>query len=409
MNIVTLGFKNLKIKKLSTFLSILLVTFGVAIISSLLILSNQLSNNLEKNAENIDAVVGAKGSPMQLILSSIYYVDFPTGNIPYKDALRVARNPMVKMAVPLALGDNFKGYRIVGTDQSFTKLYNLRTQEGKFWEKDFEVTVGAEVAKKHKLQIGQTIHGAHGLSSDEDLHDEHEYKIVGILEAQDRVVDHLVLTNISSVWHMHGIGEEHHEHHEGEEHEEHDHHHEDLEGKDITSLLIQYKSPLSVITFPKLINESTFMQVASPAMESARLFSLVGVGMDALTWFAYLIILISAISVFVNLYNSLKERKFDLAVMRTLGASRFKIFFLVIFEGIIITVMGALVGIVLGHGFVELIGRYQEDGQNIFTGYVFYKEEFYLLGLGLFLGVLASIIPALQAYNTDISKVLSDK
>ena len=405
MNIVTLGFKNLKVKKLSTFLSVLLVTFGIAIISSLLILSNQLSNNLEKNAENIDAVVGAKGSPMQLILSSIYYVDFPTGNIPYEDALRIARNPMVKMAVPLALGDNFKGYRIVGTDQSFTKLYNLRTREGKFWEKDFEVTVGAEVAKKHKLQIGQTIQGAHGLSSDEDLHDDHEYKIVGILEAQDRVVDHLVLTNISSVWHMHGIGEEHHEHNESEEHE----HHESLEGKDITSLLIQYKSPLSVITFPKLINESTFMQAASPAMESARLFSLVGVGMDALTWFAYLIILISAISVFVNLYNSLKERKFDLAIMRTLGASRFKVFFLVIFEGIIITVIGALLGIVLGHGFVELIGSYQEDGQHVFTGLIFYKEEFYLLGLGLVLGVLASIIPALQAYNTDISKVLADK
>ena len=406
MNILTLGYKNLKVKKLSTFLSILLVTFGIAIISSLLVLSNQLSNNLEKNAENIDAVVGAKGSPMQLILSSIYYVDFPTGNIPYDEALRVARNPMVKIAVPLALGDNFKGYRIVGTDQSFVKLYNLRAEEGKFWEKDFEVTIGAEIANKHKLEVGQIIHGAHGLSSDDDIHDDHEYKIVGILEAQDRVVDHLVLTNISSVWRMHGIGEEHHKHDEDDEHE---HLHENLEGKDITSLLIQYKSPLSVVTFPKLINESTFMQVASPAMESARLFSLVGIGMDALTWFAYLIILISAISVFVNLYNSLKERKFDLAVMRTLGASRFKIFFLVIFEGTFITIIGAFLGIVLGHGFVELIGGYQEEGQNVFTGYVFYKEEFYLLGLGLLLGILASVIPALQAYHTDISKVLSDK
>src|SRR5690606_36932921 len=149
------------------------------------------------------------------------------------------------------------------------------------------------------------------------------------------------------------------------EDDEHEHLHENLEGKDITSLLIQYKSPLSVVTFPKLINESTFMQVASPAMESARLFSLVGIGMDALTWFAYLIILISAISVFVNLYNSLKERKFDLAVMRTLGASRFKIFFLVIFEGTFITIIGALLGVVLGHGFVELIGGYQEEGQNV--------------------------------------------
>src|SRR5690606_38634952 len=273
MNILTLGYKNLKVKKLRTFLSVLLVTVGIAIISSLLVLSNQLSNNLEKNAENIDAVLGAKASPMQLILSSIYYVDFPTGNIPYNDALRVAQNPMVKMAVPLALGDNFKGHRIVGTDQSFVKLYNLKTREGKFWEKDFEVTIGAEVAKKHKLEIGQIIHGAHGLSSGDDVHDDHEYTIVGILERQDRVVDHLVLTNIGSVWEMHGIGEEYHKRQKGDD--EHDHLHENTGGKDITSLLIQYRSPLSVVTFPKLINESTFMQVASPAMESARLFSLV--------------------------------------------------------------------------------------------------------------------------------------
>lgn len=379
------------------------MTFGIAIISSLLILSNQLSNNLEKNAENIDAVVGAKGSPMQLILSSIYYVDFPTGNIPYQDALRIARNPMVKMAVPLALGDNFKGFRIVGTDISFTKLYNLKVKAGKFWNADFEVTVGAEVAKKHNLKIGQTIHGAHGLSSDEDVHEDHDYKVVGILEAQGRVVDQLILTNIASVWRMHGIGEDDHEHAHEEGHEE------DLAGKDITSLLIQYKSPLSVVTFPKLINESTFMQVASPAMESARLFSLVGVGMDALTWFAYLIILISAISVFVNLYNSLKERKFDLAIMRTLGSSKGKVFFLVILEGTIITLFGALLGIALGHVFVGLIGRYQEEGQSVFTGFVFYKEELFLLGLGILIGIFASVIPALQAYRTDISKVLSDK
>lgn len=404
MNILTLSIKNLKAKKSTTFLSILLVTFGVAIISSLLILSNQLSNNLEKNAENIDAVVGAKGSPMQLILSSIYYVDFPTGNIPYEDALRVARNPMVKMAVPLALGDNFKGFRIVGTDSSFIKLYNLEIKEGKFWNQNFEVTVGAEVAKKYNLQIGQTIHGAHGLASDEDVHDDHAYTVAGILEKQNRVVDQLVLTNISSVWLMHGIGQEHDDHFESDEGHEHD-----LTGKDITSLLIQYKSPLSVVTFPKLINESTFMQVASPAMESARLFSLVGVGMDALTWFAYLIILISTISVFINLYNSLKERKFDLAIMRTLGASKSKVFFLVILEGTMLTITGAFLGILLGHVFVELIGTYQEEGQSMFTGLVFYKKEFYLLGLGFMIGIFASIIPALQAYRTDISKVLSDK
>jgi putative ABC transport system permease protein len=398
-----ISWKSLRAKSLSTALSIVLVAFGIGILTILLLASSQINEKLTNNSKDIDLVVGAKGSPLQLVLSSIYYIDFPTGNIPYKDALEVMSNPLVKRAVPLALGDNYNGVRIVGTDSNFVGLYGLELTEGKFWKKDYETTIGAVVAKNMNLKVGDSFFGAHGLTGTTDVHKSHEYKVAGILKPQGNVTDNLILTNIASVWKMH-------------EEEEDDHHQEihdeeesttDLQGKELTSLLIQYRSPMSVVLFPRMINESTNMQAASPAMESARLFSLIGVGMDTLQWFSVLIMLIAVMSVFVNLYNSLKERSYDLAIMRTLGASKTKIFIIIIMESVIITSMGSLIGLVLGHLTVQLIGSYQDSNQARLTGLLFMTEEFYLLLIGVLIGIFAAILPAITAYKTNISKILA--
>lgn len=368
----------------------MLIAFGTAILTILLLASTQIEQKLNNNSKDIDLVVGAKGSPLQLILSSIYYIDFPTGNIPLKEANELAHNPFVKRAVPLALGDNYNGTRIVGTDSNYISLYGLKTQSGKFWQADLEATIGAEVAKAQKLKVGDTFFGAHGLTENKDLHKEHAYKVVGILAPQGNVTDNLILTNVASVWEMHG------EESNGE-----------MEGKEITSLLIQYRSPMSVAMFPRMVNQMTSLQSASPAMESTRLFSLIGVGVDTLQWFAVLIMLIAAISVFVNLYNSLKERSYDLAIMRTLGASKTKLFLIVILEGLILTIAGTILGLALGHLTLGFIGAYQESSQAKLSGLIFISNEFYLLLTGLAIGIFASIIPASQAYRANISKILA--
>lgn len=378
----------------------MLIAFGTGILTILLLASSQISDKLDNNSKDIDLVVGAKGSPLQLILSSIYYIDFPTGNIPLKEATALARSPFVKRAVPLALGDNYNGTRIVGTDSNFVALYKLKAKEGKFWTKDFETTIGAAVAESQHLKVGDTFYGAHGLTGSSDVHKSHQYVVSSILEPQGNVTDNLILTNIASVWKMHEDHEkEGSAHHEEEEHSD--------KGKELTSLLIQYRSPMSVAIFPRMVNETTNMQSASPAQESTRLFSLIGVGVDTLKWFAALIMLIAAISVFVNLYNSLKERKYDLAIMRTLGASRAKLFLIVIAEGIILTLFGAIIGIALGHLALQFIGGYQESSQARLSGLIFLKDEIYLLVAGLAIGIFASIIPAVQAYRSNISRILS--
>lgn len=400
-----ISWKSLVAKPLSSALNIMLIAFGTGILTILLLASTQIEEKLNNNSKDIDLVVGAKGSPLQLILSSIYYIDFPTGNIPLKDANELAHNPFVKRATPLALGDNYNGVRIVGTDSNFISLYKLKVQDGKFWKVDLEATIGSTVAKNQNLKVGDTFFGAHGLTNNSDVHKDHAYKVVGILAPQGNVTDNLILTNIASVWKMHEEPEE------AGDHEPHDapgpNPTTEIQGQEITSLLIQYRSPMSVVMFPRMVNQATNLQSASPAMESTRLFSLIGVGVDTLQWFAILIMLIAAISVFVNLYNSLKERSYDLAIMRTLGASRTKLFVIVILEGLILTIVGTIIGMGLGHLALQLIAHYQESSQAKLTGWVFIPTEAYLLLAGLAIGIFASIIPALQAYRSNISKILA--
>src|SRR5690606_31707057 len=403
MNILQIAWKNIRQNPATSILGILLTAFGTGILCVLLLTSHQIEEQLDNNSRGIDLVVGAKGSPIQLILSSIYHMDNPTGNISLAEANKLAANPMVKLAVPLSLGDNYRGHRIVGTDSTFLQLYGLELAEGRTWTEDFEAVIGAEVARKHGLKIGDEIHGSHGLSSEGHTHDEHFYTITGIFKPAHHIADRLVLTNLASVWRMHGdhaeeehdhehdddhghhdhdhdvAGVEEHEHHHGEDHdhehaEEHDHETappspvadgqlvKSIMGdvgtgeREITSLLIQYRNPAAIGMFPRLVNQNTAMQAASPAIESARLFSLLGIGIDSLQILAYVIMLMAALSVFISLYNALKSRKYDLAIMRTLGASQGKLFGIVIAEGILLTFVGAIVGIGIGHIAIYLIG-----------------------------------------------------
>lgn len=452
MTIFKIAWKNIIQNPATAILGVLLTAFGSAILCVLLLSSNQIENQLENNSRGIDLVVGAKGSPLQLILSSIYHMDNPTGNIPYADAKALAANPMVRLAVPLALGDNYKGHRIIGTDSTFLELYQLELAEGRLWREEFEAVIGAETARKQNLNIGDNIIGAHGLSGDGHVHDAHPYTITGILKPAGNVTDRLILSAIESVWSVHDIRhteEDHEDHHDhdhnhdhGKEHPEqdttsvqemfesaHKHHHGEAEDQqpeqeeevfvksmmegvkdkelEITSMLIQYRNPSAIAMFPRLVNQSTSMQAASPAFESTRLFSLLGVGIDALQQLAYIIMFMAALSIFVSLYNAFKSRKYDLAIMRTLGASRVKLFGIVIAEGVLLTFIGALMGLIIGHVALSLISRSTENS-SVLDAVTIHPYEGWILLIGVAIGFIAAVIPAIKAYRTPLSKTLSE-
>ncbi len=417
MNLFSLSWNYIKSKPLNTVLNVLLMSLGIAIILVLLLLNSQLEENLGKNKRGIDLVVGAKGSPLQLILANVYHIDFPTGNIKLKEAKTLVRNRLIKSAIPLALGDNYRGFRIVGTNHDYVNLYQGEVKAGEMWKNNLDVTLGANVAKRLGLKVGDEFFGAHGMSVSDLEHDEASYRVIGILAASGSVLDNLILTNIESVWQVHE-----HEEEEGEEHGHEEEHGEEPvlgsayktgfpegdEDAEITSMLVQFRSAMGAVQLPRMINANTNMQAASPAFETQRLFSLLGIGVNMIRSFAYIIIIISGLSIFISLYNSLKDRKYDLAIMRSLGASRSKLFVHVIIEGVIITLLGGLFGFVLGHALVEILAGYYEKSEEVgITGLVFVNQELIVLLLSIGVGIVSALLPAFSAYRTDISKVLA--
>ena len=184
--------------------------------------------------------------------------------------------------------------------------------------------------------------------------------------------------------------------------------HFELEGKELTAMLVKFKSKMGVMTIPRTVNENTSMQAAVPAIEVNRLFTWMGVGMDTLRAIAFFIILISGISVFVSLFNSLKERKYELALMRSMGASRGRLFILVLLEGLILSLLGFVLGMLVSRIGLQLLSGMMESSYHYgLEAWSFLPQELILLVGTLGIGILAALLPALQAFNVNISKTLA--
>jgi putative ABC transport system permease protein len=426
MNRFSLSFQYIKAKPLSNALNILILALGTAVIVLLLLVGHQLEDKLTKNAKGIDLVVGAKGSPMQLILSSVFHIDYPTGNIKLHEAGTLARNRLVKSVIPLALGDSYNGFRIVGTNRRYPEHYGAELAQGNWWAHTLEATIGATVAQEAGLKIGAKFAGAHGMGQAVgDVHGDHLYTVVGVLKPTGTALDNLILANVESVWAVHeGHGDATDEQGNrlepdslapaGQAHA-HEAQADSLTGlplgdttKELTTMLVKFRSPMAAITLPRFVNSQTNMQAASPAFEVNRLFSILGVGLTMLEYFGYLVVLIATLSIFIALYNALKERRYDLAVMRALGSSPGGLLALVMAEGVVITLLGVGLGIGLGHLATELLGHLTEETDAAgLTGWLLLPQELYWLGASLVIGGLAALIPAINAYRTDISRVLA--
>ena len=460
MNILKLAWKNLTARPLSMVLTLVLFALGVGLTSLLLLVNKQLTDKFEKNLAGVDVVIGAKGSPLQMILCNMYHVDAPTGNISLKTAKPFlnSRHPFFKQSVPLSLGDSYKGYRIVGTIKDFAKLYLGEISEGTLWDAPLETTIGATVAQKTGLKVGDTFASNHGLSIEGDEHDHAKFKVVGIFKPSNTVLDQLVVTATQSIWAVHEHAKEQAEEEakqdekvqgKQDEHKNPEKHDEKsgnippsvfkgkmddstavqrinppLQGSDdrtsllnetdttkqITSVLLQFKNNKSVqaLNFQRNINQNTDMQAATPAIELNRLFEMMGVGEKALRSLALLIVFVSGLSIFIALFNSLKERQYELALMRVMGAGRHTLFILIVAEGLLLSFIGFLTGILLSHTAMQLLAKYMSDAYRYsFTGWTWLSEEWWLLVGALAIGFVAAIVPAFNAYRTDISKTLS--
>tara|TARA_B110001454_G_C12715522_1_gene432418 strand:- start:1057 stop:2253 length:1197 start_codon:yes stop_codon:yes gene_type:complete len=397
MNIWSISIQNIKTKPLYTFLSIFILSLSIALLLGIQQLKWSFKNQITNNLGKIDVVVGAKGSPLQLVLASVLHLDNPTGNIPYKEALKISKNPLVKYAVPISYGDNYKGFRIIGTTDAYTSLYSAELEKGHKVENAMEVILGSTVAQKLNLKIGDTLLSSHGLiENDIDLHED-LLTVVGILKPTQKVIDRLLITNLESIWDLH--------HHE-EEDTHNDSHHE----KEITSLLINFKSPRALLTFPRRINEQTNMQASLPKYELHKLYEFTSIGFKTISLIAYLILVISCITLFISLYKMVKERAFDLAILRTYGASNFQLIKMVFYEGLMIAFASFLLGFLILKAAMRIILLFIESNnqQNILKELPF-QDVLQIAMLTIIMVIVSVSLAIYPITKMNISTILSNE
>ena len=386
------ALKNLRSKPLQTALSLNLLGFGVGMVSLMLLTEQQVNDAFERNIKDIDLVLGAKGSPLQLILANVYHIDAPTGNINQREAEKVLKHPYIDSGIPVAYGDNHEGYRIVGTEHSYVEHYGGTLADGALWQDPFEVTAGARVAEDLDLHIGDTFYSAHGLKDQTDIHTNKTFTVVGILEPSGSVLDQLLLTPMESIWYVHLD--------DGET--------LDPETREITAMLLKKRNPLAVLTIPNALRE-TNMQVALPAIEVNRMTQQFGLGTAALRAIALFIMALSFASIFISVLDNVRTRRHELALMRTMGGTPSTLYRLLLIEGGLLCASGTVLGLCLSRVGMGVLGHFV-DGQFHYDVYnaSMLGSEWALAGGAVLVGLLASAIPARRALKLDISRILSE-
>ena len=413
MNSYKISLKNLLHKPLYAFLSIFSLSISIGLLLGIQQLDTSIQNQFENGLGNVEMVVGAKGSPMQLVLSSVLHIDNPTGNIAYSEVEKIAKNPLVEEAVPISYGDNYKGYRIVGSTLDFATIYDAELFQGREVENSMEAVLGNEVAQRLGLKLGDTFLSSHGLTENSVEEHNESFKVVGIYKPTYKVIDRLIFTRLESIWDVHHHGEGHKEEKE-DGHDDHEHdeelnlHKED--DREITSILVSFKNPMGFITLPRNINANTNMQAALPKYELERLFRFTGVGVEAISWIAYIILLISCITIFIGLYKMVRERAFDLALMRTYGASNFQLFRIVAFEGILMVFASLLFGFLFSqiglHYIVKIFkSQFQQDIILTFSANQILQTLLIVIVISM-VSILLAILPLLKM---NISKIISNE
>lgn len=437
-----IAWSELRHRPWQTLLLTLLIALAIASSVFIAALSFGMHHGLTKATEPFPQIVGAKGSANQLVLNTVYLKDRPIGNISgdlYQD---VKNNPLVKQAIPLAFGDNWRGFRIVGTENTIFD-YRVKPQsepwlkvaEGRRFNAPFEAVIGDGAAKLLGAKIGDTFQSIHGATAHGHVHKDQTYTIVGILAPVEGPYDHAVLTDIRSVWIAHEHHHDHdHEHaadahEEGHEHEheaavheeEHEHEHE-AAGKpaaqavndgehaatagQVTAVLIQPQGYGQALKLAMEFQQRNDAQLVFPAQVIIQLFSLMGQG-EKMWWYIGAFFIAAALLVVLStLYLSGLQRLPERAILRVLGAKRSELLTVTLWQNGLIMVLGGILGYVLGYAGYLGVRSLMATNTAIALPLTFLKEPL-LIALGtMAIGLLASLIPAwLLARKDTLSKL----
>jgi putative ABC transport system permease protein len=387
-------------------LTVLIVAATIAMLAVVTLLSAGTHAGLVRATEPFDLIVGAKGSPNQLVLNTVFLKDVPIGNVSHEIYEKLSENPLVASAIPLAFGDNYKGYTIVGSGSDIFS-HEPKVGQGKWlqfaagrpFSVPFEAVVGAKAAQELGLKLGDEFKSAHGFIPGGHTHD-HVYQVVGILQPVNGPYDQAVLVPIESIWLAH---EKHESKAEGEAIEDsHKHEHE----HEVTAILVKPKGYSEAMRLYQQFQQEKGAQMIFPAQVIVQLFSILGQGEQMLRSIAYVIIVMGLMIMTLSVYWSALGRARDRAILRALGASARDIFTVVLAESALLTILGVVLGILTGHGIYLTLVKVMESKTAIVLASGVTLEEIYIIIGGTLFGILAGLIPAVLTYKMDVAKYL---
>jgi putative ABC transport system permease protein len=445
MNVPTIAWKGLRQRALASGLTAFSVALGVMLMVAVLVIYAVLQTTFSQRSIGYDLIVGPKGSPMQLVLSTVYHTNAPIENLPYRFYRDdVLKDPRITEAIPVAFGDTTQegSFPIIGTipryfliDYAPNRHFRIK---GGLLQKPFDALIGARVAQVNGWDIGTTFRMVHG-GGQGHVHDE-EFTVVGLLEATGTPNDKSVFVHLDGFYQVQGhdkpfgeaiirerefFGEPplsdeeldaqvkqlekkyaHHDHSHGGKEHFHDVH--DLQ-KEVTSILVKTVNPIAAMMVASEYKAGFKAQAVNPIEPMRQLMvDVLGGVKYLLLVLTGLIIAVSGIGIFVSIYNSMAARKREIAIMRALGARRGTVLSIILAESIILCVGGGLIGLLMGHGLVFVAAPIVERYSGLLMDpWAFEPLELSLLPALFALALVAGVLPAMTAYRTDVAEGLS--
>lgn len=393
MTLPLLVRRSLRQHLLSTLVTVVSIALAGGLLMAVWVVKDQSRSTFTGQSGGWDAVLGARGAKLQLVLNAIFHLEASPGNITFADYEGIRTNRAVAAAVPIAVGDNYRGYRLVGTttnyfEVEYSKGQRFRIQSGgRLFDDGYrEAVVGSFAARKLGLTIGSEFKPFHGLNFDPKAQHEETYVVVGVLEPSNTPADRVIWIPLAGLQNMGG--------------------HDASTSTDVSAVLVRLRSPIAGQQLDMLYNrQGNRMTFAWPiAKQMADLFEKFGWFDAVLAMVAWLVALVAVGAVLASLYNSMHSRRRDLAILRALGARRRTIFAAIVLESATIAALGMLLGFVV---YAAILGAAAAVIQSQ-TGVVLDPLQPAWVWLWapvamVLLGALAGVLPAIKAYRTDVA------
>ena len=412
-----LTYKSLKNRKFTSFLCVLSIALSVTLFLGIERIRNGAREGFTNTISKTDLIIGAKGGSLQLLLYTVFHLGSAVNNIKMSTYQDIIKNPQVEWAIPISLGDAYRGFRVVGTDENFFKHYQFRGDkkvsfaQGQLPVDTFDVVIGSEIAKKFNHKVGDPIVIAHGISSVSLMnHDSTPFKITGILNPTQTPIDTAVYITLQGMEAIHfgwetGVPS-------GETINPDRFKKENIEITQLTSFMVKLKSRLAVLRIRRLIDqyEAEPIMAIIPALSLQEMWETISYVEQVLYIVSLFVLIGGMISILIALYTSINERRREMAILRSLGARAPHVFLLLLYESSLLVFSGCLLGVLSLYGAIVIIKPWLESNFSIYLPIeMLSKTELTYLVLIFIAGSLAGIIPAIKAYLNSLQDGLTIK